>query len=177
MYRLYRLYRACRALLRPAMFACAAMHQRVPLHTIVKHIAFIATRGAPCSTAGPVTAAARPEAARGRSLRAHGGGGGGRRDGYLLLLHASRLGGGGALGGGECSAGGDRVVGVFFLVVVLDELLHPSILLERNNAHDVCALPWLLRRLPGGDYEAHQPANSLQRATLPWHCAGRSGGG
>ena len=177
MYRLYRLYRACRALLRPAMFACAAMHQRAPLHTIVKHIAFIATRGAPCSAAGPVTAAAarrQPEAGHGARTVVVAAAGG---DGYLLLLHASRLGGGGALGGGECSAGGDRVVGVFFLVVVLDELLHPSILLERNNAHDVCALPWLLRRLPGGDYEAHQPANSLQRATLPWHCAGRSGGG
>ncbi len=57
------------------MLACAAMHQRAPQCTIVKYIAFIATWGAPGSTAGPMTAAARPEAGHEVAAAAAGDGG------------------------------------------------------------------------------------------------------
>ncbi len=65
---------AFRALLRPAMLVYAAIHQRAPQRTIVKYIAFIATWGAPCSTAGLMTAAERQEAGSGVAAAAAVGG-------------------------------------------------------------------------------------------------------
>jgi len=133
--------RTYRALLRPAMLVCPAMHPRARRRTIVKHIAFIAAgyagRAVQRRRAGDRRSAPggspRPVPARARVAAAAAGEGG-----YLLLRRASRAVGGVGCGG-ECPEGGDPLVGVFCLVVALDELLHPAVHLDRNNAHHGCA--------------------------------------